>query len=166
MTTAKFSSHTVLMEGKASGKNCVSCGATIGGRNTYCSNQCQADRRYRVYIQKWLAKEVSGLQRLGVVSRYVKRYLREKFQDQCCQCGWSEINKVTGAAPLVADHIDGNWRNNTPQNLRLLCPNCDSLSATYAGLNRGRGRSGRHVSNRVVEARSLSLYDNAYVGKT
>lgn len=121
----------------------------------YCSNKCQASYQYKVYIESWLAGEVTGLQRLGIVSGHVKRYLREKFNNQCCICGWSETNVITGKVPLVADHIDGNWRNNNEANLRLICPNCDSLSATYAALNKGRGRKDRKVSKRVEEARSL-----------
>ncbi|PCG84274.1 HNH endonuclease [Streptomyces sp. WZ.A104] len=41
--------------------------------------------------------------------------------------------------PLEVDHIDGNWRNNRPENLRLLCPNCHSTTDTYRGRGRGKG---------------------------
>ena len=119
----------------------------------YCSNKCQADFQYKQYIAQWLAGKVAGLQGHGVVSCYVKRYLRGKFDNKCCLCGWANVNVVTGQVPLVADHIDGNWRNNIEDNLRLVCPNCDSLTATYAGLNRGNGRSNRAVSNRAKEGR-------------
>ncbi|MFC7218462.1 HNH endonuclease signature motif containing protein [Streptomyces polyrhachis] len=37
--------------------------------------------------------------------------------------------------PLEVDHIDGDWRNNRPGNLRFLCPNCHSTTDGY----RGRG---------------------------
>ncbi len=119
----------------------------------YCTNKCQAEYRYKQYIGQWLSGEASGLQGHGVVSRYVKRYLREKFDIKCCLCAWSQVNVVTGFVPLVADHIDGNWRNNTEENLRLICPNCDSLTATYAGLNRGNGRKQRVLSKRAKEGR-------------
>ncbi len=95
------------------------------------------------------------MQGLGIVSGHIKRYLRRKFGNKCCLCGWLKVNLKTEQVPLVADHIDGNWRNNIESNLRLLCPNCDSLTPTYAGLNRGNGRKNRALSNRVKEGRLL-----------
>ena len=47
--------------------------------------------------------ELNGLQISGIVTTYVKRYLREKYGDKCCLCGWSKINVKSGVVPLVAD---------------------------------------------------------------
>lgn len=136
--------------------NCINCNKeTARPSYKYCSNQCQADLKYNNYIKSWKNGEVLGLQRLGVVSGHIKKYLRKKYNNGCCVCGWSEVNRYTGTVPLVADHIDGNWRNNIEENLRLICPNCDSLTSTYAALNRGNGRKDRSVSKRVVEARKI-----------
>ena len=133
---------------------CLHCG-TVTRRSgyKYCSNKCQTDYQYEQYISLWLAGKIVGLQRLGVVSRHIKRYLRAKYMDRCVLCGWSVVNHFTGVIPLVADHIDGDWRNNTESNLRLICPNCDSLTSTYAGANIGRGRKERKLSKRIKDAR-------------
>jgi hypothetical protein len=40
--------------------------------------------------------------------------------------------------PLILDHANGNNRDNNPNNLRYLCPNCDSQLDTRGGANRGR----------------------------
>ena len=137
-------------------EKCCNCGKeTARAGYKYCTNTCQLEYQYEHYINQWKTKHVIGLQGHGVVSQYIKRYLRRKFGNRCCNCGWAKTNLKTGQVPLVADHIDGNWRNNIESNLRLLCPNCDSLTPTYAGLNRGNGRRKRVLSNRVKEARLL-----------
>jgi hypothetical protein len=76
----------------------------------------------------------------------LKKYLIRKFGEQCSKCGWAERNPVTGKVPIEIEHIDGNWENNALSNLSLLCPNCHSLTPTFRGLNRGRGRAHRMES--------------------
>lgn len=41
---------------------------------------------------------------------------------------------------FVLDHIDGDATNNTRENLRMVCPNCDSQLPTFKSKNRGKGR--------------------------
>jgi len=45
--------------------------------------------------------------------------------------------------PLTIDHEDGHYKNNRPDNLRLVCGNCGMLLPTFAGKNRGNGRLAR-----------------------
>ncbi len=122
---------------------------------TYCSNLCQRGYEYQEYIKNWKNGKESGLRNTGVVCNHVKKYLRRKYNDRCSLCKWSKVNIKTGLVPLVADHIDGDWRNNREENLRLICPNCDALSPTFAALNKGSGREGRVISKRAREARFL-----------
>ncbi len=147
--------YTAGMSPKKPRTPCRTCGKEPKRAGyLYCSNVCQQEFQYRAYIERWKKGKESGLLALGVVSAPVKRYLREKFNDKCCLCGWSEVNPKTGLVPLVADHIDGDWQNNTEENLRLVCPNCDSLSPTYAALNKGNGRPNRALSKRYRTARA------------
>ena len=132
--------------------NCLLCGKeTARAGYKYCSNLCQMEFQHCRFIELWKKGQVPRIRNIGVVSRHLKKYLRVKFGDKCCLCGWAEINPKTGIVPLVADHIDGNWRNNKEDNLRLICPNCDSLSPTYAALNKGNGRENRRASKRATE---------------
>jgi hypothetical protein len=123
----------------------------------YCSNKCQREYEYSKFILSWKEGKELGITSIGLVSSWIKKYLRIKYDDKCCLCGWSEVNQKTRVVPLVADHIDGNWRNNVENNLRLICPNCDSLSPTYAGLNRGHGRKNRAPSKRAQEGQLMKL---------
>lgn len=119
----------------------------------YCSNICQQKYQQDSYIKNWKEGRITGLQSIGIVSVPIKRFLREKFGDECCLCGWSKVNLKTGRVPLVADHIDGNWRNNKEENLRLICPNCDALLPTFSALNKGMGRGNRTPDKRAQEAK-------------
>lgn len=121
----------------------------------YCSNRCQGEYQYLEFIRKWKEGKISGLRNVGIVSRHVKKYLRRKSGNKCCICDWNRVNPMTKVSPLVADHIDGNWLNNQESNLRLLCPNCDSLNPTYAALNKGNGRKHRAISKRSQLLKSM-----------
>ena len=70
----------------------------------------------------------------------IRNYLFKKYNNSCAICGWNTVNNFTGKIPLEVEHIDGNYKNNRPENLTLLCPNCHSLTATYRGANKGNGR--------------------------
>lgn len=145
------------MNPKKPRSKCLLCGKEPARATyKYCSNACQMEFQHRIHVENWKNGKTSGLNSIGLVSDSVKKYLREKYSNKCCICGWNELNPKTGVVPLVADHIDGNWKNNIEENLRLVCPNCDALSPTYAGSNKGNGRSSRIVSKRAREGRILA----------
>lgn len=47
----------------------------------------------------------------------------------CLHCGLSKW--LDNDIKLELDHIDGNNKNNSRENLRLLCPNCHSFTDTW-----------------------------------
>lgn len=59
----------------------------------------------------------------------IKRRLLKERGCSCESCGlhtWME-RPIT----LELEHIDGNNRNNSKENLKLLCPNCHALTPTW-----------------------------------
>jgi hypothetical protein len=58
------------------------------------------------------------------------------LQQKCSECDLTEWRGSRLA--LVLDHINGDPRDHRLANLRLLCPNCNSQTPTFAGRNKGR----------------------------
>jgi hypothetical protein len=76
-----------------------------------------------------------------------KRLLREGIlANKCVQCG---LEGMWCEEPIVMrlDHINGNCRDNRLENLRILCPNCDSQTDTFAGRNNKNVKKVRFCSS-------------------
>lgn len=145
---ATFNNRKYPKRGDSKPKYCKNCGKELLGdkrQNTYCDLVCFNEYRNKDYIKKWLAGKKSGTTKSGkYLSEIVRNYLLEKSNYSCELCGWSEINPITGKVPVQIDHKDGNASNNRPDNLRVLCPNCHSLTETFGALNKGNGRDWRY----------------------
>ena len=129
-------------------KPCIHCGSETKRKvSRYCSNKCQNDHEHDAYISEWKQGKVNGSRGVHAknISGHLSRFLFEKFGNACTLCGWDMVNAVTNKVPLEIDHIDGNSDNNAEDNLRVICPNCHSLTVNYRNLNKGNGRGWRRL---------------------
>ena len=91
-------------------------------------------------IKLWLEGKHDGRRGKTATAHWLRDYLLEMYDYKCINCGWGEVNPHTGKIPLELEHKDGDFTNNTLENLEVLCPNCHSLTATYKGANKKQGR--------------------------
>lgn len=115
-------------------KKCLECGKEFKNRPKvrFCSQKCYIKQKKRLLLDSGKADY-----------RTIKRYLLSINGNKCSICKLSVWQDKP--IPLVLDHEDGNASNNTKENCRLLCCNCDALLPTYKGRNKGKGRWSRKL---------------------
>jgi hypothetical protein len=124
---------------KAVRPQCSHCGAGLLHKDRkFCDNKCQQEFYYLKRIADWHAGNASAFNKNGLTTQWLRRWLVERYGEECWLCGWDTVHCLSGRVPLEVDHINGNHDDDTPTNLRLICPNCHSLTPTYKGHNRGR----------------------------
>lgn len=84
----------------------------------YCSNKCQGEHT----ILKRFTNGSKWNQRM-------RNYLLKTKEYYCNVCHIFEYNGKP--ITLQVDHIDGDRKNNTLENLRFICPNCHSQTKTW-----------------------------------
>lgn len=113
-------------------------------KQKYCSQLCQAKEKRRTKYQHYLANQKDYCKVLSL--KFIKPHLLEEQSHQCAICNspdtWND-KELT----FVLDHVDGDASNNMKDNLRLLCPNCDSQLDTFKSRNKNSARKERYLKN-------------------
>lgn len=106
-------------------------------------------------------------------SRLKNKLIKEGLKTHECEnCGLYEWlgNKI----PIELHHIDGNNKNNEIYNLKILCPNCHSITHNFRGRNKKRKTiniSDDEIANAIVNSYTrrqallmvgLSAYGSSY----
>jgi hypothetical protein len=79
------------------------------------------------------AKHIEKFKDGAIVSRTsIKKFLILEYGEQCSICNMLPMWHGKFLS-LQVDHINGINKDNRPENLRLVCPNCHSQTETFAG---------------------------------
>lgn len=108
---------------------CLECmGPYVATRSDrkYCSRKCSNEAR------RGIKYKVGNGGRMEVLDR-IRAMLAERDGYRCGSIDCPSPEPIWKGKPLKiqVEHIDGNRKNNSPENLMFLCPNCHTQTVTY-----------------------------------
>jgi len=122
---------------------CKICSHKLAHNNKtgYCY-PCWIQQKRQATLQLWLETGNTGCGVATTLRNCIRDYIYEQQNNLCAICG---TNRLWNNKPLnfILDHIDGDASNNHRDNLRLICPNCDSQLDTFKSKNKNSARSFR-----------------------
>ena len=124
-------------------KYCSKCGKPICSQNqSGLCQDCLREKEKEEKIKKWLETGDTGCKVATTLRNCIRDYI---FSSQNCKCAICGMKAEWNGKELhfILDHIDGDASNNHKENLRLICPNCDSQLDTYKSKNKKSARTHR-----------------------
>lgn len=119
---------------------CLYCGEKpVGGRGVkFCSVECgtkhKSDKAYENYLNN-----PEEYNRGNYTPKQFKNRFIQEQDNKCAICSCEPIHNNKHLV-FVIDHIDGDASNNKRDNIRMVCPNCDSQLDTFKSKNKNSTR--------------------------
>ena len=122
---------------------CIICGKQLlrGHKTPYCQEHLIQHNKEQKVIN-WLETGKTGMTVDTTIRGAIREYILADQHNKCAICG---IDNLWNGSSLnfVLDHIDGDASNSCRDNLRLVCPNCDSQLPTFKSRNKNSARNAR-----------------------
>ena len=119
---------------------CEYCGKRFEYRKNqrFCCNECCSKYNHEKSY-KFFLKNPDMFCRGNYTPKNFKSEFLNEQNNVCAICGSKQEHN---GKPLVfvLDHIDGDASNNKRENLRMICPNCDSQLDTFKSKNKNSKR--------------------------
>ena len=138
-------------------RRCTSCNKPISSKDITLNlcHKCGKETRLLKRIDE-IEKKMISTTECKMRGDEIKLYLIHKRGHQCEKCRNAMWNSKP--IPLNGHHRDGNYLNNHPDNLKLLCPNCHAQTDNYCRKNKPvnkRPLYGNHKYGRGRENKSI-----------
>ena len=122
---------------------CLVCGKELQPKHkySYCAEHLKEYQK-QTRLEHWLETGETGLAPESNVRGIFRDYIMEQQNHRCAIC---DMPDVWNGKPLVfiLDHINGDASYSARENLRLICPNCDSQLDTFKSKNKNSARTAR-----------------------
>lgn len=105
-------------------------------RNWTSNIHSDKEKSIQISAERRQAKSISELRGKDAI----RKFLIKKRGYKCEECKRKEWQN--NPIPIEVHHIDGNKKNNTEENLQLLCLNCHALTPTF----RNKKRPQKHLN--------------------
>lgn len=133
---------------------CLYCNKELTTKqNIFCCIDCASLYQSKLKYQHFLDNPDNYCYSTYNPRKYIREHILQEQNYKCDICGCEQIHNNK---PLVfiLDHIDGNAANNYRNNLRMICPNCDSQLPTYKSKNKSSARRDyfrEHIKNKTID---------------
>jgi predicted transcriptional regulator len=128
--------HSLPKYSKRELKKCINCEELT--KNKFCTSFCSSSYKHKEAYNDYLKnnyKYCNG----GYTPKNFKDFFLNDQNNKCQICNidskWMNRDLI-----FVIDHIDGDASNNKRENIRMICPNCDSQTETFKSKNKNSKR--------------------------
>lgn len=116
---------------------CLNCNKPTFNKS-FCTQECTGLYKSKMSYEDFKNGNIESFGEYYSPRAY-KHFILKEQNGKCSICEMENIWNYKSIV-FILDHIDGDPYNNKRENLRLICPNCDSQLDTYKSKNKGKGR--------------------------